>query len=193
MTDYAYTRSSTKKQDGEGGLHLLTAAGIPDERVYFDRGVSGMKASRPRFDALKAVLQPGDTVFTPNLSRIGRSTKDVLETIETWNTQGVGLVILDLGGAPVDTRTPIGRFTITVLAAVNRLTRDFIAENTSAKLQALKAEGVSLGAPKKVNDAQLSAAQRMRKAGMPVRDIAAGLKVAPSTLYRALSMAEAAA
>ena len=77
--DYAYSRTSTGQQDGEGGLHLLAAAGIPAERTFFDRGVSGMKASRPEFDKLRAVLQPGDSVTVPTLSRLGRSTQNVLQ------------------------------------------------------------------------------------------------------------------
>ena len=98
---------------------------------------------------------------------------------------GVGLIILDLGGSPLDTRTGIGRFTLTVLAAVNRLTRDFISEATSAKLQALKADGVRLGAPPKMTPGQVAAAGKLRAAGMPMSEIGELFNVSVATLYRA--------
>ena len=185
--DYAYSRTSTGSQDGEGGLHLLTAAGIPAERTFFDRGVSGMLKSRPEFDRLCSVLVPGDTVTVPTLSRIGRSTQNVLSITEEWDQLGVGLIVLDLGGTPLDSRTALGRFTLTVLAAVNRLTRDFISEATSAKLQSLKASGVQLGGKRILTDAQVSAAARMRAKGESVASLAEAFQVSPATMYRELS------
>ena len=194
MTDYAYSRTSTGAQDGEGSLHLLAEAGIPEERTFFDRGVSGMKASRPQFDKLRAVLAPGDSVTVPTLSRLGRSTANVLSIADEWDHMGVGLIILDLGGSPLDTRTGIGRFTLTVLAAVNRLTRDFISEATSAKLQSLKASGVVLGGKRILSDVQVAAAVRMRAKGESVADLAAAFGVSAATMYRELSrVAEGAA
>lgn len=187
MTDYGYSRTSTGGQDGEGQMFRLTEAGIPKDRVFFDRGVSGMKASRPQLDRLLSVVQPGDTIYTPTLSRLGRSTQHVLSLVEDLEKRGVGLVILDLG---IDTTTPIGRLTVTVLSAVNRMTRDLLAESTRDALQARKAAGVKLGAPAKLSAGQITAAGKMRAAGMSVPDIAETFGVSVATAYRALSRAQ---
>lgn len=184
--DYGYSRTSTDGQDGEGQLHVLMSAGIPRDRVFFDRGVSGMKSERPELSRLLAMVGKGDTIYTPTLSRLGRSTQHVLGLVEDLEKRGVGLVVCDLG---IDTTTPIGRLTVTVLSAVNRMTRDLISESTRDKLAALKAEGVQLGAPRKLSPEKMAAAQTMRKAGMRVADIAPLVGISVGGLYRNLSEA----
>lgn len=183
---YGYSRTSTFGQDGEGQLYRLTEAGINPDRVFFDRGVSGMKSERPELSRLLATATAGDTIYTPTLSRLGRSTARVLDLVEDLARRGIGLVVLDLG---IDTSTPVGLMTVTVLSAVNRMTRDLIAESTRDALQARKAAGVRLGAAPKLSHGQIAAAVKMRAAGMPMVEIAAAFEVSPATMYRALSNA----
>jgi len=188
MTDYGYVRGSTDSQDMAGQFHRLAEAGIPRGRVFADNGTSGMKPAmeRPRFAALWAQLVPGDTVTVPELSRIGRSTKDVLATVEDFETAGVGLRILDLA---LDTTTPTGRMVVTVLAAVARLERDLISERTTAALAARKAAGVKLGGPRKLNAGQAGAVRKMRAAGASIADICAATGVSRATAYRTIARA----
>ena len=194
MTDqtgisYGYSRTSTAAQDGEGQLHVLTEAGIPRDRIFFDRGVSGMKGTRPELTRLLSVIQKGDTIHTPTLSRLGRSTQNVLALVEDLETRGVGLIVRDLG---IDTTTPVGRLTVTILSGVNRMTRDLIAESTRDALAARKAAGVTLGAPRSLTDAQASTVAQMKAAGMTPAQIATMTNVSVRTVYRTLERLEAA-
>jgi DNA invertase Pin-like site-specific DNA recombinase len=192
MTRYAYQRTSTSDQDGLGQRARLLDAGIDAANLdpFTDTGLSGMKASRPGLDKLLSVLVSGDSVTITELSRLGRSVPNVLALVEDLDQRGVSLVILNLGGSVVDTSTAMGRFFVGILSVISRLERDLVSERTRATLAAKKADGVVLGAPKKITAAQLSAARKMRAAKMRVPDIAVTLGVKQSTLYRALAAAD---
>ena len=184
--EWGYSRTSVYENDGAGQVHRLVEAGIPRERILLDRGVSGMKAaaSRPEFARMSAQLSAGDTVVTPELSRIGRSVKDVLGTIESFEARGIRLRILDLA---LDTATPTGRMVVTVLAAVARLERDLCSQRTKSALAARKAAGKPLGRTRTITDAQIRTARKLRAGNMPVGEIATTLDVPRSSLYRYLS------
>jgi putative DNA-invertase from lambdoid prophage Rac len=206
MTTWGYSRSSTADQDGMGGTSALKAT-IPDDRVFLDRGVSGLKPAldRPEFSRLYGMLAPGDVLTVPDLSRLGRDVIDVLTVARELDTRGIGLVVLSVGGAQIDTRTALGKFFLQIMAAIAELVRNQIADSTKLKLAALKAQGVYpeghkragepviLGAPKKLTAEKLAAARQMRKAGMSVADIAPIVGISVGGLYRNLGAAETAA
>ena len=180
---YGYARTSREDQPGNGQIHRLTEAGIKQENIYFDPGVSGMKASRPEWDKLQSVLQAGDYVTVTELSRIGRSVSNVLDVMESMEKKNVGVIILDIN---LDTTTPTGRMVLTVLAAVARLERDLISERTKAAMAALRAEGVQVGRKRTITDKQLGTARKLRSKGMSVTEIAETMGVPRSSLYALL-------
>jgi putative DNA-invertase from lambdoid prophage Rac len=189
MTSYGYARTSMgndRGQDGAGQIHRLLEAGIPRDHIILDDGQSGMKAAtdRPEFARLLAMLKPGDTVTTPELSRIGRSVRDVLGTIDSFESSGITLKILDLG---LDLSTPVGRMVATVLAAIGRLERDFISERTKAELAARKAAGVKLGAKPKLTPTQAASVATMKSAGMSPKQIGAALGISERSVYNYLA------
>ncbi len=83
-------------------------------------------------------------LIVASLSRLGRSTRDVLDLAARADADGWALAILDLN---LDTATPTGRFTLTMLAAVAQLERDQTSERTAAALAAKKTQGHRLGRP----------------------------------------------
>lgn len=75
--------------------------------------------------------------------------------------------------------------TLNMLAAISEFERQIISERTKAKLQQMKAEGVKLGRPVKVDDETLRAkAQELFKNGVSWRGTAKELGVSLSTLQR---------
>jgi putative DNA-invertase from lambdoid prophage Rac len=207
--DYGYSRTSTGDQDALGQTHKIRETGVPANRVFLDRGVSGLKPAmeRPEFSALYKLLVPGDVLTVPDLSRLGRDVIDVLIVARELDTAGIGLVILSVGGAVIDTRTALGKFFLQVMAAIAELVRNQIAENTKMKLDALKAQGtypatsnpnrkaregdpVVLGRPSSITPEKIEAAKRMKASGMKVPEIAEILGTRPSTLYARMAAAE---
>ena len=66
-------------------------------------------------------VREGDTLYIENISRLGRSTKDLLNIIDTLTDKGVTLISHKEN---IDTDTPTGKFMLTVLAALSQLERD---------------------------------------------------------------------
>jgi len=69
-------------------------------------------------DALLRELRAGDVLVCWKLDRVGRSTRHLLEIVEDFNGRDVGLVATTQS---IDTTTGMGRFFVTVLAAVAEL------------------------------------------------------------------------
>ena len=66
-------------------------------------------------------VHEGDTLYIESISRLGRSTKDLLNIIDTLTEKGVTLISHKEN---IDTDTPTGKFTLTVFAALSQLERD---------------------------------------------------------------------
>lgn len=72
-----YARVSTKAQDSDRQAGLL-AAGVSRDDLHIDRGVSGARASRPRFNRPLEALHENDTLVITALDCLGRSQVNML-------------------------------------------------------------------------------------------------------------------
>lgn len=186
MATFAYLRVSTTDQTTEQQLKQILDAGyaVESDRVYVELGVSGKVPAlqREQFRRLHDRLSKQDTIIVAKLDRLGRDTLDVISTIENLTGMGVSVVVLGLG---VLDQSPQSRLTLTMLAAISQFERELISERTKAKLAQLKAEGVKLGRPVKIDDVALRArADELFGQGLSWRKIANELGVALSTLQR---------
>ena len=86
-----------------------------------------------------------DVVVVTKIDRAFRSASDCLTNAERWEKLGVFLVILDYGGMLIDTRTPGGKFFLTMLAGAAEFEKNMIKERTASGRAARKAEGRSIG------------------------------------------------
>ena len=142
-----YIRVSTQQQAEEGVSLEAQRAKIEAwcvvndyelTNVYCDSGISGTKSDRP--ELLKALKQTTkDTALVCySLSRLTRSTKDMLQLSEELNRKGANLVSLT---EKIDTTTAAGKMLFRMLAVLNEFERDQIAERTKAALSHKKANG----------------------------------------------------
>ena len=83
-----YARISTDDQNLNLQMDALQLAGC--EKIYSDR-VSGAKAARPGLSLALEVARTGDVLVVWRLDRLGRSLKDLIETMETLGQRGIGL------------------------------------------------------------------------------------------------------
>jgi DNA invertase Pin-like site-specific DNA recombinase len=127
MPRTGYARVSTADQHPDEQEHRLREAGC--ERVFTDYA-SGAKASRPEWDKLLAILQPGDTLCCTKLDRIGRSARNLLDVVERLSRDGIGLHAIDQGIDTTNGNNPIGGLLIAVLAAIAEFERALIIERT---------------------------------------------------------------
>jgi DNA invertase Pin-like site-specific DNA recombinase len=106
--------------------------------IYEDAGISGIKSDREGLQQALDSTGKGDALVVYSLSRLTRSTKDMLHLSESLESQGIDLVSLT---EKIDTTTAAGKMVFRMLAVLNEFERDQIAERTKAALSYKKAKG----------------------------------------------------
>ena len=74
---------------------------IPAENVYCDK-ITGANFDRPRYNALKAIVQPGDEVIVKEFDRFGRNKEEMKRELEWFRQHGVIVRILDIPTTLID-------------------------------------------------------------------------------------------
>ncbi|WP_444663983.1 recombinase family protein [Cellulomonas sp. CW35] len=185
MALLGYARVSTREQDPRRQVDELTRAGC--ERVWVDHGVSGAAASRPELDALLGYVRDGDTIVVTELSRLGRTVRQLVTLVDDLGQKGVGVRSLTQA---IDT-TPgqgggLGVLLLSIFAALAELEREVLIERTKSGLEAARARGRIPGRPPVVDAERLAAARVLIDQGQSVVSVAKTLGVGRSSLYRAI-------
>ena len=156
--------------------------------VYTDK-LSGAKASRPELDRLTQDMRAGkiERLVVFKLDRLGRSLTHLALILDEMNRLKVPLIASSQG---IDTSadSPAGKLQLGVLMAVAEFERGIIKERVNAGLSAAKARGVQLGRPSTING-RTSEIMTLKRKGLGLRAIARELKMPPSSVHKALSMA----
>jgi len=163
---FAYARVSTVEQLTENQRDQIARAGYSIRPKFFiEEQVSGSvpAAQRPGFQRLLERMDEGDTLVVTKLDRIGRDSIDVQQTVERFQTEGIRLVVLQLGN--LDLTSSAGSLMVKMLAAVADFERDLIIERTQAGQARARAAGTHMGRPSKTTTAQR---QEIRLALSPV-------------------------
>ena len=118
---------------------------------FIDVTMSSRKNMRDRLiDDLFTSLSLGDMLIISELSRLGRSTQEVLQTIEKLMSIGVELHIIKQKMIinPNNKNDFVSKAMITLMSLFSELERDLISQRTTEALKARKEQGVVLGKPK---------------------------------------------
>ena len=143
-----YCRVSTADQSCERQERDLTAfaqrAGYAVVGIYKETG-SGARMDRVERRKVIALAQRReiDAVLVTELSRWGRSTVDLLHTLEDLQAWRVSVIALN--GLAFDLSTAAGRMMATVIAGVAQFERELIQERIKSGMAAAKARGRKLG------------------------------------------------
>ena len=127
---YGYGRvsSTTRYAGGEDGNSLEA-----QEKKLLDAGCgeiileayTGTKMERPKFTALIAKLEAGDTLVVCKLDRFARTATDGVNLIKELMGRGISVHVLNMG---LVEDTPTGRLTLTIMMAFAEYERDMIVE-----------------------------------------------------------------
>jgi len=142
MARIGYARVSSEAQNLDRQEDALGSLNL--DRVFSDKA-SGRNADRPGLQQLLDFLREGDTLYVESISRIARSTRDLLVIIERLEARGVNFVSLK---ESIDTSTPQGRFILTIFAALAELERESIHQRQREGIEAARARGRVMGRPK---------------------------------------------
>jgi DNA invertase Pin-like site-specific DNA recombinase len=148
----AYLRVSTSQQDLKNQrFEILDYAQRSGLQVddFIEVEVSSRKGTGARMiDELLSSLSAGDSVIVSELSRIGRSTVEVLNIINELTTMGVSLTAIKQNMSVSGNGDIQSKVMVTLFSLFAELERDLISERTKRALAAKKAAGVKIGRPK---------------------------------------------
>lgn len=180
---FAYARVSTVEQLTENQREQIARAGydIAPKR-FIEEQISGsvLAAQRPGFQRLLERMDEGDTLVVTKLDRIGRDSIDVQQTVERFQSEGIRLVVLQLGN--LDLTSSAGALMVKMLAAVADFERDLIIERTQAGQARARAAGTHMGRPAKTTPDQQRAIRKALVAGATVSSMAASYQVSRATI-----------
>jgi len=192
MTSYAYLRVSTDEQDVDNqryGLFMYANIHGLGPLQFVEDTASGRLAWRDRAVGrlLTETVHAGDAVLFAEISRMARSTLQVLEMLEHCMRQGVSVHIakqqLVLDGSIQS------RIAATVLGLAAEIEREMISLRTTEALAKRKAAGLPLGRPRGTPAARMKLDTKEGEIrnylakGISKRSIAKLVDCAPSTLY----------
>jgi DNA invertase Pin-like site-specific DNA recombinase len=179
MTTYGYARVSTDGQSLQAQTQALQAAGCG--RIYSEK-MSGAYADRPQLAKAIAALTAGDCLVVCKLDRLARSTRDLLNTLDTIGKAGASF--RSLGDPWADTTTPHGRLMLTVLGGLAEFERHLILSRTAEGRTRAKANGQRFGRHPVLTPYQRAEALRRRAAGETLVEIARSFNVSHMTIAR---------
>ena len=177
---FGYARVSTENQNLDRQVDALTKYGV--DYIYNEK-MTGTKKDRPELSKMLDRMTEGDTVVIESLSRLGRSTKDLIELTELFQSKGVNLISLK---ESIDTNTSTGKLLFTLMSAIAQFERDVIADRTKEGLRSARARGRTGGRPKVNSEAVKKAVKLYNTGQYAIREIEDMTGVKKSTLYRSL-------
>ena len=146
-----YARVSTEEQNLDRQIDALQQAGIDDRLIYKEK-ITGTKKDRPELQKMLNHLNEGDIVIITDLTRISRSTKDLLDIVEKVKNKGASIRSLKDTWLDTTSNNPYNEFLLTVMSGLSQLERDLISQRTKEGLASAKARGRNGGRPSKQNE-----------------------------------------
>lgn len=188
-----YARVSTPDQSCDRQIADLTAwAKRKDYELVavYKETASGAKDSRPIRRQVIAGAKAGycDRILVTELTRWGRSTLDLIQTLTTLDHHGCHLDCLT--GQSFDLSTAQGRLILSVLSALAQFERELIAERVKSGIAYARSQGKRIGRRK--GDAPTCRDKRDkvfadRSTGMSIRSIAYKHRISPTTVQKILA------
>ena len=177
-----YARVSTDGQNLDRQIDALTKVGVSKKHIYCEK-MTGTKSDRPELNRLIHDLETGDTVIIADLTRISRSTKDLLEIVDKIKNKGAYIKSLKDTWLDTTSSNPYNDFLLTVMSGLSQLERDLISQRTKEGLVSAKARGRNGGRPSKQNE-KAEMVMALYDSGMKIADIVRNTELSRSTVNR---------
>lgn len=149
MAIHIYLRVSTSAQDTQNQLHGIhqycKERGIEPDTVVEDTASGSVAWSSRKIGELLSSADKGDVLLVAEVSRLARSTLQVLEILRFASERQVSVVIVK-NGLTFDNSMQ-SKITATILGLAAEIERDFISMRTKEALAKRKASGKQLGRP----------------------------------------------
>lgn len=190
MTNFGYLRVSTSTQDINnqklGILDYCNQRGLVPLTLVEDIASSKLSWRERGIGKILAQSQEGDSLVVAEISRLGRSTLQVLEILQEAAQKKVSIHIVKNHLVMDDSLQ--ATITATILGLAAQIEREFLSLRTKEALKNRKAEGIKLGRPPGAShtlrlDPYKEEIEKYLAKGISKRSIAKLVDCAPGTLY----------
>ncbi len=141
MSKIGYIRVSSVDQNTDRQEVALKELKV--DKIFTEK-LSGKNTNRPELHRMLDYVREGDVLYIESISRLARSTKDLLSLVQTLQDKHVDLVSLKEN---IDTTTPQGRFILTIFGALSELERENILQRQREGIEIARQNGKVLGRP----------------------------------------------
>ena len=141
MSKIGYIRVSSVDQNTDRQEVALKELKV--DKIFIEK-LSGKNTNRPELHRMLDYVREGDVLYIESISRLARSTKDLLSLVQILQEKHVDLVSLKEN---IDTTTPQGRFILTIFGALSELERENILQRQREGIEIAKQNGKILGRP----------------------------------------------
>ena len=187
-----YARVSRKEMDCTRQLVELREVAdnhgwnIVDE--YIDSGISGATRSRPELDRMlkDAIFRKFELVATLELSRLGRSVKNMSDIADLLKSKNIHLFIKNQN---IDTSTSVGEFFFNIINSVAQYEVELIRERVISGLKNARRKGRILGRPSNLTPNVKTKILEMRSKNKDINKISKACGVGAQTIYKVLRTA----
>jgi DNA invertase Pin-like site-specific DNA recombinase len=185
-----YLRASTQEQDPEKDkadiLNLANDKALPAAVEWCEEKVTEVKDWRKRkLGEVIAELRAGDAILTPQVSRLGRSTLQILEVMQECTKREIGVHAVK-GGWSLNGSMD-SKIVLTMFALFAEIERDLISERTKEGMRAAKAKGRLIGRPKGPGRSKLDPDKdrilELLRLGVPKTTVASQFDTTPANLH----------
>lgn len=177
-----YARVSTIEQNLDRQIDALVKYGVDKRNIYQEK-ITGTKRDREQLNKMIDELQENDVVIVADLTRVSRSTKDLLEIVDRIKSKGAAIKSLKDTWLDTTSDNPYNSFLLTVMSGLSQLERDLISQRTKEGLASAKARGRNGGRPSKRNE-KADLVKMMLDNGMKIVDIVKQTGLSRSTVNR---------
>jgi putative DNA-invertase from lambdoid prophage Rac len=156
--------------------------------AVFKETASGADNGRPERAKVLALARAHkiDAILVTELSRWGRSTQDLVQTLD--DLHGWKVSVLAQTGLSFDLSTASGKLMRTIMAGLAEFERDLIRDRVKSGLAAARARGVKLGRQvgQRPSDKKAKRVLAMHKEGLSYRLIGRNLGLSKNTVMQIL-------
>lgn len=177
-----YARVSTEGQKLDRQIDMLIKYGVDKRNIYKEK-ITGTKIDRPQLNKMINELQKGDIVVIADLTRVSRSSKDLLMIIDKIKEKEACIKSIKDTWLDTTSENPYNDFLLTVMSGLSQLERDLISQRVKEGLASAKARGRVGGRPSKRNE-KSNTVLLLYKEGYKISEIVKQTEISRTTIYR---------
>ncbi|KOP30891.1 resolvase [Exiguobacterium sp. BMC-KP] len=188
MRTIGYIRVSSEGQNIARQKESLSDNGCTE---FYIEKVSGASMERPKLNEMLEGLNIGDMIIVHEISRLSRSTKDLLTIVELIKEKGAKLKSVTDSWLDLSDDNPMSELLFTIFSGLAQFERKMNKQRQKEGIEIAKSKGKYRGRKTKLveggkEEQRMKAIIAAYKKGKSINDIRTTFRVGTGTIYRLL-------